>query len=46
VGELVAYGIAEASKPGRGLGHQARQCAGRHRRAQHVGEQLGGPVDG
>jgi hypothetical protein len=43
-GELVADGGQEAVQPGCTLGEDGGQGAGGQRRAEHIGQQLRGPV--
>ena len=44
-GELIADGGQEPIQPGCTLGQDGGQRAGRHRRPEHIGQQLRGPVD-
>jgi hypothetical protein len=44
-GQPRAHDLDEPVQPGRALGEDGGQGAGRHRRAEHIGEQLAGSVD-
>ena len=43
-GQLLTYHLAKPLQLGRALGQHRGQRAGRHRRPQHVAQQLRGPV--